>query len=318
MKLNPNEVCDYLAARADADFKSVKFKKCIFNPSNNELISTFLFEEKIKGKISRLKPKLEQEFRASVGISDVKYLFLYKQCYMDAQRLAVLTQEFLKKNFSFLTLDLEDDDLQVAGGDSGFTVRLRLPKQAADYIKGGKAFKEFTAYLTDNNFVQFSFVFEEVSKDAKGELTLDDIEKYAESKLAASAVVRVDKSLKIGEREYLLGMPIKERPIKIEYLKTGPQEQIIAGTISFLTKREYTKRDSNEKRPYWTFVLDDGSKKQFCVYFPAGRTPEALGKNIERMQKLADGKTICVIGINEERNARVNFNVKGISTCALL
>lgn len=328
VKFDPNDICEFLASKADVDYNRVLFKGCLFNAATNELISTFLYDESIKGKISGMKARLEQEFRTTVGIPEIKYLFLYKQCYMDEMRLKVMTTEFLRKNFSFLTLDFENDDLVVSKGEEGFTVKLLLNKQAAEYIRGSKAFKNFVNDLGENNFAAFNVVFEEKDDVNRKELTLEDIEKYAEEKLVANNDARVDKVRKISEREYLLGAPIKERPVKIEFLKIGPQEQVISGTISFFTKREFIKRrtvtnengdeiTTEKPMPYWTFVLDDGSRKQSCVYFVSGRTDDAVRKNIEKMENLDNGKTICVVGINEERNGRVNFNVRGISNCKL-
>jgi len=252
-----------------------------------------------------------------VGLPDIKYLFLYKQCYMDSGRLELLIQEFLRKNFSFLTLDLDDDDLVVVKGEEGFTAKLKVTKQTADYIKGSKSFKAFVEDLTESNFALFNFVFEEKAGVNQKELTLDDIEKFAEEKLVANKKTNVDKVCKVSSREYLLGAPIKERPVQIEFLTVAPHEQIIAGTISFFTRREFTKKDTEQKSPYWTFVLDDGHKKQSCVYFPSSRTEETLQKNIGKMESLGDGQAICVVGINNERNGRVNFNVRGISTCKM-
>jgi hypothetical protein len=327
VKFNPNDICDYLASRADADFKSVKFKGCLFDATTNELISTFLYEEGIKGKIAGLKPKLEQEFKASVRIPDLKYLFLYKQCYMDAGRLEIKVLEFLRQNFSFLTLDLADDDCTVSGDGSGFSVKLRLTKQTADYIRGSKAFKSFVEDLTENNFATFSFQFIEIPAVNQKELTTEEIEKFVESKLAANRLDKVDKVCKTSERTYLLGAPVKDRPVKIEFLRVAADEQTIAGTISFFTKREFIKKkkivnengdevETTRPMPYWTFVIDDG-KKASCVYFPSGRTEEALQKNISKMDEIGDGSTICVVGLNQERNGRVNFTVRGISKCKL-
>jgi len=317
VKLNPNDICDYLASRVDEGYKSVKFKECIYNALTDELIATFLFDEKIKGEISGMKPRLEQEFKAMVGISELEFRFLYKQCYMDSGRLEILVQEFLRKNFSFLTLDLADDDLIVTRGEEGFTAKMRMTRQAADYIKGSKVFKKFVEDLAEGNFALFNFAFEERECVNQEELTLEDIEKFAEEKLVANTKDKVDKVCKVSNREYLLGVPIKERPIKIEHLTVSPHEQVIAGTISFFTRREFVKKDSEEKGTYWTFILDDGQKKQSCVYFLSGRTEEVRNKNVAKMELLGDGQAICVVGICNERNGRVGFNVRGVSSCVM-
>jgi hypothetical protein len=317
VKLNPNDICDYLASRADEDYKFIRFKGCHFDVANDELLSTFIFDERIKGKISGMKQKLEQEFKTMVGLPDLFYVFSYKQCYMDAGRLDILIQEFLRKNFSFLTLDISDDDLIVTDGEEGFTAKLKVTKQAMEYIKGSKAFKAFARDLTESHFAVFNFIFEEKAHDVnQKELTLEDIEKYAEEKLVAKVKDKVDKVCKVSDRAYLLGAPIKERPIRIEFLEVSPREQIIAGTISFFKRREYTKKDTGLPQPYWTFVLDDG-KKASCVYFVSGRTEEIQKKNMEKMETLGDGQAICVIGYNNEKDGRGSFSVRGISTCVM-
>lgn len=328
VKFNINDISDYLASRADTDYRFVKFKGCIFNAPADELISTFLYEESIKGKISGMKARLEQEFKTAVGLPELNFLFLYKRCYMDAVRLEVLIQEFLRKHFSFLTLDLTNEDLIITKGEEGFTAKLRLTKQAADYIKGSKAFKTFVEGLLEDNFATFNFIFDEIKGAEQKELTLEEIEKFAEDKILANKQDKVDKVCKINNREYLLGAPIKERPIKLEFLSVSAHEQIIAGTISFFTRREFNKKkkvtnedgvevETSRPMPYWTFVIDDGSKKQSCVYFPSGRTEESLQKNISKIETLGNGSVICAIGINDERNGRVNFSVRGISTCKM-
>jgi hypothetical protein len=122
--------------------------------------------------------------------------------------------------------------------------------------------------------------------------------------------------MKVKNVEYFLGKPIKERPIKIEFLRVCPDDQIIAGRINFLAKREYEKKpkpgeekpETPEMKPYFTFVLDDGENKQQCVYFP---TQNSLSK----IDKLIDGIVVTAIGTNTERNGRVSFRVMGLSLC---
>ena len=295
-----DEICEYLAFRVSSDYKLVRFSVATFNEVRNELSLTFLYDESIKSKISELKARLEKEYKDQIKL-DIKYLFEYKSSYMDAERLGLLLRGFLTNNFSMMTLDLGEDDVCVTGA---FNVELHLPKHTASYVRASKAYEKFVQELRENYFYNFNFsIIEKPTNDTE---SIEDIEKYVSENI--KNVVRVDKVCKVKNVEYYLGKVIKERPIKIEHLRITPDEQVIAGTMSFLTRREYTRDE--EKRPYYTFVLDDGNKKQNCVFFPNTKT-------LAPFEKLVDGTTICVVGVNDERKGRVNFSVKGVSFCEL-
>ena len=307
-----NDICDYLSFRVSPDYKLVSFKNCVFNEVRNELKLTFLYDDSIKKKMGDLKARLEQEFRDQVKL-DIKYIFEYKSSYMDEDRLGLLVKGFLNDNFSIMTLDLYDEDIRVTDNGNTFNVDIHLPKHTAVYVRASKSYDSFVKNLMKDYFHGFNFTI--TPKATDDNQTMADIEKFIKESVKDIKASGVDKVCKVKDVEYLLGKPIKERPIKIEFLKTNPDEQVIAGTISFLTKREYTKKATEdkpeEKKPYWTFVIDDGVKKQSCVFFPTTNT-------LSKFEKLVNGTTICAIGVNDERNGRVNFSVKGISFCEMV
>ena len=317
-KIAPNDICDYLSFRVSPDYKLVRFKDCLFAEARNELGLTFLFDESIKGKIDALKPRLEQQFKESVDEPDIKYNFAYQSSYMDDERLELVVRTFFKDNFSIMTLDLGDEDIKVTAADRAFNIEVHLPKHTADYVGASRALEGFLKNLREQYF--YGITFQVIPKDTGDDATIEDIEAYVRENMKSVEVNRADKVRKISGMEYLLGKPIKERPVKIEYLRTSPDEQVIAGTINFLTRREYTKKSTNnneqatnndEKKPYWTFVLNDGAKKQNCIFFPNVKT-------LAKFEKLVNDTAVCLIGINDERNGRVSFNVKGVSFCELV
>ena len=121
-----------------------------------------------------------------------------------------------------------------------------------------------------------------------------------------------DKTLKISEPEYLLGKPVNMRPVKIKYIRVSGDEQVTAGTIFMLKKREYkrTDKESGEEvvKPYWTFMLDDTESQIGCVFFPSQRT-------LTKFEKLVERTVVCVTGICENFRDQKNFRVSGISLC---
>jgi hypothetical protein len=118
---------------------------------------------------------------------------------------------------------------------------------------------------------------------------------------------RPNKVYNITNKEYLLGQPIKERPIKLAFIKITANEQVVAGEISKMTKREYT-RSNGEKRGYWTLALTSDDQTINAVFFPNK-------KNTALFEKLKDGDFVVVIGIYSEKNGRQSLNISGISYC---
>jgi len=137
---------------------------------------------------------------------------------------------------------------------------------------------------------------------------LDELRKHAETVSQNGPKAGVDKVLPISNMEYLCGMPIKIRPIRIKYLRVSPEEQVTAGTMHFLTKREYTKNDITKS--YWTFALNDGESALQCVFFPSQ-------KSGPKFEILKNNTTICVQGVHDKRNDRTSFRVTGVSFCDL-
>jgi hypothetical protein len=309
---DPSSFTERLAFRVSPDYSLVRFLNCSFDSPKNELHTTFIYDESISPKIDELKPKLQETYAEGVGLA-VRHIYTYQKAYMDAVMLGLLVRRFLRSCYSVLTHGLDDDDVRVTGEDRDFSVNIYLPKHIANYVENSRHYAGFVQDLTENHFCTFSFFIN--PKDTADDEP--DLDLTAPQDLPETSV-KVDKVCKIKGMEYYLGRPIRERPIKIEFLRVCADEQIIAGTISYLTRREYTKKAAEgtesgaagEKKAYWTFVLDDGARKCPCVFFPTDKT-------FAKFEKLVNGTVICAIGENRERGGRTNFSVKGISLCEM-
>lgn len=318
----PLEICEYLTHYVNPDYCWVRFHECSYREEEDVLTAVFLYDERLKKKLETIKPRLEEEFRNAViehiGSCGLKYRFLYRQSYLDKTSLEMKVRQFLTGEFSILTLSLDEEDIKTTGDDhhEHFTVNIFLPKQAAEYIKKSKAFEKFLLNLRQTYFSTINIFFNEKSSHGADE---DDdgffaLEQYILNKLPEDKNVKVDKTMKVKNIEYYLGKPIKERPIKVEFLKTNGDEQVIAGTISFLARREYKRTDKDgaeEMRSYYTWTLDDGKDRAQCVFFPTSNTRA-------KFEKLVNGTVVCAIGTNSERNGRVSFRALGISFCELI
>ena len=299
---------DFLSYNVNTDYRFIKPVACVYHVKSNTAIITFFYDEKVAKTLESLQDRLEKECRAKID-SDVKLVFEYKKAYTDELLLKMEIKKFLIREFSILTLSLTDEDIHVERNGEVFKINLHLPPQSIDYIRNNKLFTRFAAKLHDENFCTFEFFFDaKKTSEQDGTRALEKLEQYMKNSVLVEDMVKVDKSLRVKNIEYWLGKPIKERPVKVEFIRTCPDEQVTAGEIKFLTKREFTKGE--ETKTYWTFVIDDGKTRLQCVFFPTDKTGP-------KFDKLVNGTVVCVIGTNSERNGRTSFRVSGVSFCEM-
>ena len=297
------DILEYLVSYVSPDYRFIKLRNCTYRTKSDVLAVVFLYDGVVESKLDELKTRLECDFKKTVNLN-VKYKFEYRKSYIDTELLRMKVRNFLCKEYNMMTIGMQSDDIKAAESEEGFIINVFISKQAVEYIPKTRAYQNFIKDLHDEYFCTFSFYFN-VKDDSADEESLENLTKHMES---SDEDGRVDKSLRVSGIEYYLGKPIKERPVKIEFLKVSAEEQVTGGTIKFLTRREYTK--NGEQKPYYTFVLDDGFSKVSCVFFLTEKTKA-------KFEKLVDGTVICAIGVHSERNGRVGLRVNGISFCEL-
>jgi len=229
----------------------------------------------------------------------IQYEFVYEKSYIDKTLLQIKVTDYLKNTFAVMAGRLPDDAIKVDPVPNGFDINLYLTGQFADFLSGARSFANFKKELAEENFCEFNFYF---NITGQGEIIEDEETDYV---LPEAPSTRVDKTMSIQNKVYLLGVPIKEKPIKIEYLRVGDDLQIIAGVVERLTAREYTRK-GGEKRGYYTFVLFDGFNRANCVFF-------YNKKNQHLFERLKEGDFVVVCGTYSEKNGRKSLNISGIS-----
>jgi len=286
-----------------------------YNQSKNLLEIFFIYDERIDDELATLKPKLETDFKESVKFhtkEDIKFKFSYEKSYVDTTLLAMKVAKYLRAEYSVLSRTLKDEDVTAQESGGIYNVNLFVPRMMVEYLKRHKVFMDFQKSLRQDYFAEFNFFINEKEGDFEISMPEDIPTEYE----------RVDKSMKVKNIEYFLGRPIRMRPIKIEFLKVSVDDQVIAGKMLFITKREYTKKTGDdvkggeegevkeEKKAFFTFVIDDGKNRVNCVYFPTQ-------KSLSQFEKLTNDTVVAAIGAHQERNGRLGFRVGGISFCEL-
>jgi hypothetical protein len=297
----PTEIEEYLAFNSNPNYGFIKLHFVSFDAEKNFLTAHYLYTAEVEDIIDKLKPELEKLFTQSVGLS-IGYKFVYGKSYIDETILRLRLLDYLRNTFAIMAGGVKEEDIKIDAVTNGYDINLYLTQQFAEFLQGARSFEKFKGALAAEFFCEFNFYFNITQQTGIPE---DDILEIDYTEAENPVVDRVDKVLHIKNSQYLLGRPIKEKPIKIEYLRLCNEDQITAGEIDRLTKREYT-RANGEKAFRYTFTINDGAKTTGCVWFPNK-------KNLHLFERLHDGDFIVVMGVYSERNGWRSLNVSGIS-----
>ena len=176
--------------------------------------------------------------------------------------------------------------------------------------------RQVNNYVQDNITIDFEYLEPNIDQDANTQSdakeALEKLQQHTKT-LNTTPIKYTDKTLLAKNIEYLCGRYINIRPIRIQYLRVSAEEQVTAGTMHFLTRREYKRKSEGGEevvKPYFTFTLNDGIDTLPCVFFPSQKT-------LAPFEKLVDHTTIAIIGVHDRKNDRLNFRVTGVSFCEM-
>ena len=307
------EVLENLAFYASTNYRFLRFKHATYHEKEDKLVLSFLYSDSIPyERIEELKPRLEKECKKRLQSVDCEIVIGFDKTYIDEALLKLSVEKFLKANFSILTLGIAPDDIVVARTDDGFLTRIAIPKTSIGFVEKHKLWRDFVENLSSEHFETFTFIFEaKIEESGKKDVSL--LKDYLASD---DEEVRVDKTMKVKNVEYYFGKRINERPIKMEHLRASAGQQVIAGKIRNLNRREFVRKartddEQDETRAYFVFALDDGRKKADCVFFPNQKT-------LPMFEKLTDNTTICAIGVySENKRGMMSFKIDGVSWCEI-
>jgi len=298
-------VFEDLAFYVSTDYNFIKFKHCVYYDREDKLEILCIYDGRIENKLDALKSKLEQEFKSYVRHitgETFDFVFNYEKKYIDIALLKLAVHKFFRSNFSVFIDGLADDFVDIIGDDQ-LIVNIYLPQQVVNFVSSHKSYIEFIKSVEVDYFIDIQFNLIERKSLEDTENPLEELKKLVREERKPE----VDKKMKIdGKIEYYMGLFTKDRPVKIKYLAVRLSEQVIAGHIENLVRREYTSKKDGQKKPFFTFALNDFEDVAPCVYF----VPQ---KSLSKFEKLEEGTFVVLVGVNSERNGRVSFVVSGIS-----
>lgn len=295
-----------------AQFKNLKLKEFSYNPQTNTLRVIILHAD---GQSITNKQEIENKCKEIID-EDCNFIFDYKKAYMDAEELRKQVKAHIAKKYGFISLEMEDGDLQIKTQDNyNYEIVLHLPSHTISFVDLKKPLAEFLDVLHHNYFENFELIVVEkkncVAKTHETDAN-QRLKEYLEN--TDTNTYSVNKVQKVTGIESYIGKPIYSKPIKLKFAKASVEYQSFAGSIEWLRKKEFVKKEkdgSETPKAFWTFALKFGKDIVNCVFFPNQTT-------YAKFEKLVDGTQVLCGGIYEEYNGRSSLKVRDISFCQVV
>lgn len=233
----------------------------------------------------------------------------FKHSIYDEEAVIYLIKNFLRQEFPNFYDMLEANDLTIETKENETELTFSFMDEVKKILENNNFKQSLIEKLNDNYFEKFNIFIKEKQIDNEA-LILEEIERRREQITAPRKEENIIR-MKVEGVDALIGAPIKTAPVALSCVKTATEEVHVCGKVRFFNKKTYNKKLKDggvEQKEFFTFVLDDGTGKINCTYFPTKAT-------LPKMEKIVDDTNLVMLGGVELFNDRLSFRPKEISFC---
>lgn len=304
-----DKLLNYLKLNMKELFDNIKIVNISYNKATNSLVVKVVY--RIEFNFSdNYKNELKEKIINFLAIPNLSVELKCKKSLVEKTIVVDLVKYYFNKYYASILATMQDNDFVVNIADNQVSVVVKCQDVFYTYLENKNFEISLKLFLEDNYFQQF-----EVKLIAKNNVNeFDDIldnnttifQNTNEEEFAPI-------TYELNDVKHICGTNTEYVALASKSLTSESSNVTIAGAINYITKRSYiSKRKSgnSDEKEYYGFTLIDDYGKVQCVYFPTKET-------LEKFESIEDKQQIAVVGDAEEFNGRLNFKVKGISSCVL-
>ena len=286
------------------NIEKIKLISAVLKKEDGVLYLTFLTAERMDDDLQKeILLFCKEKFKVNLAVK-------FKHSIFDVDAVVYLVKNFIKQNYSNVFEILEKDDLAVINQPDVVNINIRIVDDLKRILEKNGFAEQLKNLLAENYFEKFNVNL--VEKQINNEdLILEELER--KKLLAVSTPERKENvvRMKVEGVDSLIGETIKTAPVALSCVKKPTEEVHVCGKVRFFNKKTYNKKlktGGTEEREFFTFVLDDGTGKINCTYFPTKAT-------LPKMEKITDDTNLVCCGAVELFNDRLSFRPKDFSLC---
>ena len=281
----------------------IKLISAVLKKEDGVLYLTFLTSDRLNDDMQKdILLFCKEKLKTNIALK-------FKHSIYDEEAVIYQVKTFLKQSFPNLLEMLDSDDIKITQKGEEVELSFLVIDDIKRILENNKFAFKLTEKLGENYFEKFSVVLNEKQLNNE-DLILEEMERKRLSVVPLAKEENVIR-MKVEDVASLIGCTIKTAPVAISCIKKPTEEVHICGKVRFFNKKTYNKKLKNgetEQKEFFTFVVDDGTGKINCTYFPTKAT-------LPKMEKITDDVNLVLLGSVELFNERLSFRPKDISFC---
>ena len=307
-----DKLLEYILQKTNNQYDNIKLVGVVYDKPSNTSTFRFVYKDRnlyVDDK-TRITELVKEFYNNSFNV-DVKL----KKSYLDEDVIREFVYRIIMDELSSVSKIDKYKDVVVKINGEEVSVEIFVCKQYFEYVVHKKIEERLIKDCNANFFGNFQVVVKEKDYDADLDAALKENAKTVELQIENLVDSFTPKTVQVTNIEKIAGNQeaLGETCMQISTLKGAMPKVQICGKVAFLLERKFTSKkpdaDGNfPEKTYYSFNLNDGSGHINCVYFP-------LKAEKDQEFPLKDGYKVLAVGDLEDFNGRVNFKVKGISTC---
>lgn len=307
-----DKLLEYILQKTNNQYDNIKLVGVVYDKPSNTSTFRFVYKDRNLYVDDKIKiTELVKEFYKNSFNVDVKL----KKSYLDEDVIKEFVYRILMDSLSSVSKLNKHEDIVVKINGEEVLVEVYVCKQYHEYVVHKKIDEQLVKECNANFFGAFEIILKEKEYDSELDNALKENAKSVEMQIESLVESFHPKTIEVSNIEKIVGNQeaLGDTCMQISSLKGAMPKVQICGKVGFLLERKFTSKKPDAEgnfpeKKYYSFNLNDGSGHINCVYFP-------LKSELEQEFPVVDGNKVLVVGDLEDYNGRINFKVKGISTC---
>ncbi|MDD3397620.1 MAG: exonuclease domain-containing protein [Clostridia bacterium] len=302
---------DILSAQINKQFSDeffyLKTIDIIYNKSAKICTISFLYPQSITNINPEQKQKILKFLTESLKLNS-RIILKFKKSYLDKELILKQILSALKSLYSSLASLITPKNIVINISENVVNVKLGISEKYLKTYDKDEIKQNLKNEVLKSFCAEFEFDFFEGDELDDTKILQGKIEEITK-KLSD---YKVTPRYKVSEIIKVIGGEIEPQPEFLAQITSNKSSVILAGKIENLTKKSYKrkKQDKEIEKFYYSFLLNEGSKKINCLYF----CPKS---NVQKMDKLCDGNEVIILGDIKKEARHLTAFVNKLSLCKI-
>lgn len=297
---------DWLTGLINKEFENkfsfLKLLEVNYDKNNTQCVITFLYPD--SQNFDEASKELINSFLKNKLNLFAKIVVKFKKNYLDNDLIEKTFFETIKTEFPSIYALSGKNNLKIVTQFNNVDITFDIEKNSLEYLN------EDDIKIKTKKILETKFCCEFT-------INLNPVEGNLEG---FEIKIQKDEQRPIKSPRYdveilynIFGGEITPKPEFIKYIKEEKTSVILAGKIENLEKKSYESKKPKTKgqiKYYYTFELNDSTAKIEVKYF-------TTTTNEKKMDKLANGDNVLILGDIRSFNKKLSLYIKAISKCRL-